>query len=235
MADIIGKCPPEPDELAGLDEAGFEAVELYLEPSHLDSYTTRQVVQTASPDVTVLHTPHVSLADSEYFDRTFELAASLDAFVVVHTTHVPLAETVAQVPVASNESYGYENHTHDGALDLEREVIDSGENLVLDVAHLYRNDPDHFREQFRRLTDSHSGAIAHVHLCDATAEDDHRQLGAGDIPLQTVVDWLRTDYEGSITLELLPDRQPTARDRFLTLAGSSLEDSSFHSLGCGGG
>jgi len=121
-------------------------------------------------------------------------------------------------PAPTDVPYGYENGTNDTVADLERQVIDAGERIVLDVAHLYRNDPGRFHEQFQRLTDRHGDAIAHVNLCDATAAEDHHQLGAGDIPLETVVDWLTTDYDGTLTLELIPDCQPTARDRFTEIA-----------------
>jgi len=58
---------------------------------------------------------------------------------------------------------------------------------VLDVAHLSLSGPEEFDEVFAHLTESYADRIDHVHLCDATAEDDHRQLGAGEIPLETVI------------------------------------------------
>jgi len=223
MVVLTGKCPPQPDTFARLDAYGFEALELYLEPAHLDEFaTTRQRCREAPLPVDVVHTPHVTLADATYFERTFDLAAALDAFVLIHTASVSLADSVASIPASRTDvPYGYENHTDDTASDLETQVIEAGETLVLDIAHLYRNAPDRFDEQFARLTTQHTDRIAHVHLCDATAEDDHRQLGAGNIPLETVIDWITTDYDGTLTLELMPDRQPTAYNRFREIAAQA--------------
>ena len=65
--------------------------------------------------------------------------------------------------------------------------------LVLDVAHLSLSGPEEFDKAFVHPTESYADRIDHVHLCDATAEDDHRQLyPASDKPLTIECYPLRT-------------------------------------------
>ena len=221
MLEFLGKCPPDDEQFRALADAGFEGFELYLEREHLDRFdATLQTCRAAPEGIEVIHTPHATLDEREYFAAAARLAARLDAYLLIHSSPIGLETTVAAVPdEPPSVPYGYENRTDTSVSDLETHVLDASADLVLDVAHLYLSGPDEFDEAFAHLTGSYADQINHVHLCDATAEDDHRQLGEGNIPLETVIDWLTTEHDGTVTLELMPDRQPTAYDRFMQVAG----------------
>ena len=220
MTQLLGKCPPDREQFRALADAGFDGFELYLDCEHLDRFdTTLQTCRETPHEIAVVHTPHVTLEEPEYFAAAGRLAGRLGAYLLIHSSPIGLEATVAAVPAEPPATaYGYENGPDNTTAAIETHILGSPAGLVLDVAHLYLAAPNQFDEAFAHLTDSYADRIDHVHLCDATAEDDHRQLGAGEIPLETVVDWIETAYDGTVTLELMSDRQPTAYDRFSDIA-----------------
>jgi len=216
VVTLIGKCPPARDEFETVEAAGFDGVELYLERRHLDAFERTLAACRVTPlDVEVVHTPHVTLDDAEYFARAFDLAADLDAFVLVHSSAVPLADAVREVPADSRDvPHGYENGIGDSTADIRATVLDADESPVLDVAHLYATDPSTFEDDLTALLADHADRIGHVHVTDATVDEDHHQIGEGDVPMELVADRLDRQYDGLVTLELMPPEQATARERF---------------------
>jgi len=176
VIELLGKCPPDREQFRALADAGFDDFELYLKREHLDRIDATVRTCCAAPEeIEVVHTPHATLDEREYFAAAAHLAARLEAYLLVHSSPIVLETTVAAVPgEPPSVPYGSENRNNNSVTDLETHILESSAGLVLDVAHLYLSGPEEFDEAFARLTESYVDRIDHVHLCDATAEDDHR-------------------------------------------------------------
>lgn len=206
---VVGKCPPDGDALAAAADRGFDAVELYLTTETLDVGAVQQAVESAPVAVSSVHTPHVRPQQRDVLARTDDLAARLDAYLVVHSQYAHHAHIPDFERVGFESRYGYENNPGASPHYLRNVILDVGHSLVLDTAHLYMA-TDHYREELESLLTTYPEQIELVHLTDATPLADGLPFGAGDIDLQTTTGLLADRFEGDVVLEVMPDDQSAA-------------------------
>lgn len=215
---IAGKCPPEKKELEAAKERGFENVELYLERTHLDNFEkTLENCREAKVEVVSIHTPHVSIEEPEYFNKTGELAEELNAKLVFHSSHlhhvnIPELEEKTDIDAV----YGYENNPGISTFAIENLILDRGHQLVLDTAHLFIGEEE-FQSAFKHLLDNHSEKIEVMHLCDSTKTVDGLGFGKGEIDLKATCQKINnSDFNGILVLEVMPAHQEAAIQKWKT-------------------
>lgn len=207
---VAGKCPPEADAFRAAADRGFEAVELYLEREHLESVEDiAAAVEASAIEVVSVHTPHVSLAESEYLNETDRLAVALDAFVVVHSSHLNHVDIPDVEALDLRAAYGYENKTGVSVRHLKHVILEPGHDLVLDVAHLFMAEADYLTGIEFLLTE-YGDQIRLVHLCDSTPVQDGLKFGAGDMDIRATTRLLDRHFDGTVILEVMPADQTAA-------------------------
>lgn len=211
---VAGKCPPEPRELQAADDRGFDHVELYLELRHLnDLEATRRAIEQSDVSVTSVHTPHVSLDGKRYLSRADRLAASIDAYLVVHSQHLLHTHIPELEELGFDAPYGYENNPGASSRFVENTILDRGFDLVLDTAHLFLAE-ETYVTTIDRLLDRYPARIPVIHLNDATLTQDGHAFGEGVMDLRRLARLLKRRFDGTLVLEVLPDDQADALDRF---------------------
>lgn len=212
---LVGKCPPDAESLTAAADRGFDAVELYLTPEHLDDVAeTVRTVQTSPVSAASVHTPHARPEEGETFRRADDLAARLDAYLVVHSQylqhfHVPVLESYDFAA-----DYGYENNPGASLFHLRNTILDRGHELVLDTAHLYATTARYY-ETLERLLSEYGSQLSVVHLTDGTTTADGLAIGAGEIDLRATTELLDRQFEGTVVLEVMPADQRAGWRRIL--------------------
>lgn len=222
---LAGKCPPEPDKLKIVSDSGFERTELYTTKDHLDTLDkTIQICKNADIEISSVHTPHVTEGDKEYLRKAITLADAFNARIVVDANPIPLDQLVELEENNTLEygslDHGYENRTIHIKEDMIETVLETGHDMTLDTAHLYRNNPDTFKEEFTTLLDNYDEQISIVHLCDATPEEDHVQFTEGSMPLGFILQQYKQSDVDYIVLELMPEEQGQALDTITQIVDS---------------
>lgn len=207
---LIGKCPPKLDSLTAAADRGFNAVELYLTPEHIDSFEeTLETVREAPVDIASIHTPHVIPDESFYFTKTDELAQAVDATLVVHSQYLHHTHIEELEAMHFDARYGYENIPGASKFHLENAILERGFKLILDTAHLYIAEQE-YQAAFEFLLKQYDSAIPLIHLNDATAVQDGLPFGEGEIDLEETVTILDNYYSGTVVLEVMPEYQTDA-------------------------
>jgi sugar phosphate isomerase/epimerase len=207
---VVGKCPPTPEELAAAAARGFDAVELYLERGHLDSFDrTLAAVRDSPVEAVSVHTPHVPIDEPEYFHAADRLAVSLSAYLVVHSNRVVNAFVPRLAELGFEAPHGYENNPGASVRHLRAMVLDSGHDLVVDTAHLFmaHADPE---SRLAELLETHGDRLRVVHLCDSSLTKDGLAFGAGSVDLRSLSRLLADRFDGTVVLEVMPERQAAA-------------------------
>lgn len=207
---FVGKCRPEADALAAAAGRGFDAVELFLERTHLDAVTDiAGLVEDAPVDVASVHTPHATPEDEPTFARADSLADSVDGYLVVHTQYAQHLHVPQLDRVGFEAPYGYENNPGASRYHLEKTILDRGHDLVLDTGHLYLAS-GRYLDDLEDLLAGYADRIRVVHLTDATPTRDNLPLAAGDIDVTATLSVLREHHDGPVVLEVPPDDQQAA-------------------------
>lgn len=211
--ELVGKCPPTPESLAAAKDRGFGEVELYLDPDHIDNYEdTLQQIREAAVDISSIHTPHVTPQQTSYFEKSDELATTLNATLVVHSQYLHHTHIAELEAIGFTADYGYENIPGASTFHLENAIIDQGLDLILDTAHLFIAAND-YQSAIARLLRNYNSQIPVVHLNDSTVLEDGLPFGHGEIPLEKTVQTLKNYYSGKIVLEVMPENQRDARTK----------------------
>lgn len=211
---VAGKSPPEPDELMAATDRGFDAIELYLERTHLDAVDESLAnVRDVGVDVVSVHTPHVPIDEPAYLRAADELADELDSYLVVHSNRIIHTFTSALEDLGFRAEYGYENNPGASARHVRHLILEPGHDFVLDTAHLFMAEAEYL-EQTSRLLREYADQIPVVHLCDSTPTVDGLGFGEGEMDMERLVAILRREFEGTIVLEVMPEEQTEARERF---------------------
>lgn len=211
---IAGKCPPEPDELESAHDRGFRYVELYLEKNHLqDIDRTAEIVDNSPVEVVSIHTPHVTLQESDYFLKADRLAQRLDAFLVFHSQYMHHVH-IPQIEKLDLESdYGYENQPGASQRIIESTVIGEGHDLVLDTAHFYMGEKD-YPKRIKQLLEDPETSIPLMHLCDSTRTEDGLAFGDGEMEMERLCQIIDEEFDGILVLEVMPDYQEDALEKW---------------------
>lgn len=213
MPEFLGKREPERGPLKEVYLSGFHAIELYLERAHLDNFGEAvRACEGASVDVETVHTPHVEVGEMKYIQFANNLAAVLDAVLVVHSSSIPFEELDrVEREVEFTVEYAFENQTGYDKAYMGEMLFDEDRQLVLDIAHLYRTLGDAWFEEFEALIDEHIENIPVIHFCDSTADVDGVAIGAGEMELEPAL--RRLDGEDvRVVLEVPVDEQEAAYD-----------------------
>ncbi|WP_181686533.1 sugar phosphate isomerase/epimerase family protein [Halorhabdus salina] len=207
----VGKCAPEPAALSAAIDRGFGAVELYLERAHLDAFEETVAAVRESPvSAASVHTPHVQLDETDYYQLTDRLAVELDASLVLHWKRVLQVFGPAVEGIGFEAPHGHENNTGASTLHLEEMILGRGSELVLDTAHLYTAERE-FQRALDRLLSTYPEQIGLIHLTDDTRRHDGPPFGDSEIDLgETIQTIRRSAFEGPIVLEVMPDEQAAA-------------------------
>jgi sugar phosphate isomerase/epimerase len=213
---LAGKCPPEPGELEEVSERGFDHVELMLREEHLDRFDeSLEAAEDADLDVASIHTPHVALDGLEYFRKADELAAELDAFLVVHSQymhHVHIDRIEQQMDFQAD--YGYENNPGASGHHLRNMILEPGHGLALDTAHLFMAE-ENYLEELESLLDSYTERVGVIHLCDANPTEDGLGFGEGDMDMERVCQVIDgSGFDGVLVFEVMPGHQESALERW---------------------
>jgi sugar phosphate isomerase/epimerase len=208
--DVVGKCPPTPEELAAAAARGFGAVEIYLERSHLDAFDrTLESIRDAPVEAVSVHTPHVPIDEPAYFHAADRLAVALSAYLVVHSNRVVNAFTPKLAELGFEAQHGYENNPGTSLRHLQAMILDPGYDLVVDTAHLFmaHADPE---ARLAELFEEHGDRIEVVHLCDASLTQDGLAFGTGSVDLRALSRLVMDCFHGTVVLEVMPERQAAA-------------------------
>jgi len=210
---IAGKAPPEPDELDRAIARGFDAIELYLERSHLEDVdATIGLLEAVAVEVVSVHTPHVPIDEPEWLHRSDRLADALGAYLVVHSNRIVHTFTPELEALDFRSEHGYEHNPGISERHIRSTVLDRDHELVLDTAHLYMAERD-YRSVTEGLLREFGDQLRVVHLCDSRLRNDGLGFGDGSMDMRTLSELLGQYFEGTLVLEVMPDRQREARER----------------------
>jgi sugar phosphate isomerase/epimerase len=212
---IAGKCAPEPEALSAASDRGFDAVELYLERTHLDAFeATLSAVRDSPVTAVSVHTPHVTRDETQWHERADDLAVALDAYMVLHSNHVLQMFGPDIEAIGFEAPHGHENNTGASVLHLEEMILSRGNELVLDTAHLYTAERE-YQRALDRLLSTYPDQIGLIHLTDGTRRHDGVPFSDGEIDLGETIRTIQTSaFDGPIVLEVMPDDQAAARRVF---------------------
>lgn len=213
---LAGKCRPEPDALREVRELGFDAVELQLLPEHLDEFE-RSLAATEHSDLDIVsvHTPHVTLEESEYFLLADGFASELDATLVVHSKHLQHVHIPDLEALGFESAFAYENNPGCSHYHIETAILNEGHDLVLDTAHLYIAEREYL-PALSELLREHVESIPVIHLSDSTRLRDGLSFGSGTVDLDRTEALIKRLYDGVVVLEVHPPTaQAEARGHFL--------------------
>lgn len=207
--NLLQKCPP--DELPDMNAT---TMELYLEKEHISSFDrTLELCKQTSKDIEVVHTPHVSYDDIDYLSRTHKLAQQLDSMLLIHSSHIDIYDAIEYAESQNLNNVSFENHTQTTVDEIMDIIHNKEHELTLDIAHLYRNDIDDFMNNLRSILSTPEN-IRHIHLCDATKEQDHLNIMDGDIPMERVIPLIENVNVDTMTIEVMPEKQTEAFMRY---------------------
>jgi sugar phosphate isomerase/epimerase len=210
---VAGKAPPEPGELDRAIARDFDAIELYLERSHLeDVAATIELLAEVAVEVVSVHTPHVPIDEPEWLHRSDRLADALGAYLVVHSNRIVHTFTPELEALDFRSEHGYEHNPGISERHIRSTVLDRGHELVLDTAHLYMAESDYLSVT-EGLLREFGDQIRVVHLCDSSLREDGLGFGDGSMDMRTLSELLERYFEGILVLEVMPDRQRKARER----------------------
>jgi len=211
---VAGKSSPNPNDLTAAVERGFDQIELYLEREHLDTFDeTVRNVRNAAVEVVSVHTPHVPIDTPEYLQAADDLADELDAYLVVHSNRIIHTHTTALENLGFQSDYGYENNPGVSVRHIQNMILDRGYDFVLDTAHLFMAEAEYL-DQAAKLLQDYPNQIPVVHLCDSTLTEDGLGFGKGMMEMEHVVKVLEREFEGIVVLEVMPDEQVNAKQKF---------------------
>ena len=228
---ILGKAPPESSELQKAADAGFEAVELYLEEKHLERMSqSADAVNESEVAVESVHTPHMARDELEYLTLTDDFAQEIDAdYMVIHPGAIPTNDVAGIEREFEFETpHGYESGMGESLHFIENAILDHEEvdmEFVFDVAHVYGGTPAYRRVVRTLLTEPHVNSIGLIHFCDSTATDDGLAIGEGDIDVEWLADQIRREYDGPVVLEVNGEDQAAALDFWKSNEENSQEES----------
>lgn len=211
---VAGKSPPNPNELSAAIERGFDLIELYLEREHLDSVDkTVRNIRNSALEVVSVHTPHVPIDTPEYLQAADNLADELNAYLVVHSNRIIHTHTPALEELGFQSDYGYENNPGVSTRHLQNMILERGYDFVLDTAHMFMAEAEYL-DQTTKLLQDYPDQIPIVHLCDSTLTEDGLGFGNGMMEMERVVKVLKREFEGIVVLEVMPDEQLNAKQKF---------------------
>jgi len=212
---VSGKCPPTEEELAASADRGFDYVELYLTPQHLDQFEeTVSTCRDAEVEVTSVHTPHIDMETLDYAKKADTLAEKFDARLVFHTYKLPLT-FVPRILDAMEFSadYGFEHQAGDSLYHVKQVLAEADQPIVLDTAHLYTGE-ENYLDALEELLLTYGEQIRVVHLCDGTRTEDGLPFGEGTMDMEAVSRIVASYYDGPVVLEVMPKHQGEARKAF---------------------
>ncbi|PSP72563.1 xylose isomerase [Halobacteriales archaeon QS_3_64_16] len=210
---VAGKAPAEPDELDRAVARGCDAIELYLERSHLeDVEATIELLEAVDIEVASVHTLHVPIDEPEWLHRSDRLADALGAYLVVHSNRIVHTFTPDLEALDFRSAYGYEHNPGISERHIRGTILDPGHELVLDTAHLYMAERDYLSVT-EQLLREFGDQVRVVHLCDSSLQEDGLGFGDGSIDMRTLSELIGQYFEGILVLEVMPDRQREARER----------------------
>lgn len=213
--DVAGKCPPEKDEIEAVRERGFDNTELYLERKHLDRYEeTLEICRSAQVNIQSIHTPHVPPEEKEYYLKSNRLAEELNAVLVVHSKYIHHISIPEIEEMNITGEYGYENNPGASPEHLEAMILNRDHKIILDTAHLYMCSDQSFEKNLKNFLKKHSEKICLIHVCDSTMKKDGLGLGEGNIDVKKMIEIIKKNYEGKITLEVMPEHQEKALQKW---------------------
>lgn len=211
---IAGKALPTAESMAETVDRGFERAELHCPPWTLsDLEETAETVRASSLAVASVHTPHVGPDDLELIADADRLARRLGATLVVHTQHLQHTRVPTVEALGLSADRAYENNPGASVRHLEATILDRELDLVVDTAHLYMAH-ESYRDRLAALLDRYGDRIPVVHLTDATPREDGLPFGEGASDLPALGRLLKGRYDGVVVLEVMPDHQRTALERF---------------------
>jgi sugar phosphate isomerase/epimerase len=211
---VAGKALPTAESMADTAERGFERAELHCPPWALEDVAdTADTVRGAPLSVTSVHTPHVGPDDLDPIRAADRLARRLETTLVVHTQHLQHTRVPTVEALGLSADRAYENNPGASVRHLEATILDRGLDLVVDTAHLYMAH-ESYVDRLATLLDRYGDRIPVVHLTDATPQEDGLPFGEGDSDLAALGRVLKERYDGVVVLEVMPDHQRAALERF---------------------
>jgi len=211
----IGKCPPESEELQKAHKRGFREVELYLEKEHLiNIHQTEKIVRNSPVKSASIHTPHVTVEEVEYLRKVDKLAETLDAYLVIHSQHILNIKSSLIEDIGLKSEHGYENNPGTSLHCIHNSVLKRSQEFVLDSAHLYIAE-NNYLKALKYLLSEYSEKIRFIHLNDSTKTKDGLAFGEGEVPVkETVKEIIKSNFAGKIVLEVMPEEQEEALEKF---------------------
>lgn len=208
----IGKVAPTDEALQHAIDDGFDAIELYLEPQHLQEAMDELVARLVGSELEIVsaHTPHDRRNRQELFQRTATLCDRLDALCVFHTGFMIEKKAVKIAGDLEADRIAFEDQPGTSRQAIEELVLGQGHDLVLDTGHLFMAS-DEFYADLEALAPE----ATHVHLCDSTLTQDGLAFGTGAIDIERTISILsESTYDGDVVLEVPVDRQEDALTYF---------------------
>ncbi len=214
--EVVGKCPPESEELESAKERGFDKVELYTTREHFDNLEkTLEAVKNAEVEVVSVHTPHVHIDDDKaYFWMADYLCREIDAYLVFHSQYIHHAHIPKLEQLQIKSDYGYENNPGASEPHITTNILEEGHQMVLDTAHFFMAE-ENYIEGIEGLLSNYGDQIDLIHLCDSTMTEDGLAFGEGEMDMEKVSQKIaESGFDGILVLEVMPEDQRDAREKF---------------------
>ena len=214
--EVVGKCPPEPEELEAAEERGFDKVEPYTTREHFDNLEkTLEDVKEADVEVVSVHTPHVHVDnDKAYFWMADYLCREINAYLVFHSQYMHHAHIPQLEELKIKSDYGYENNPGASKAHLKANILEKDYQMVLDTAHFFMAEENYLTE-IEGLLNNYGGQIDLIHLCDSTMTDDGLAFGDGEMDMKELSQKIsESGFDGILVLEVMPEDQKDARGKF---------------------
>jgi sugar phosphate isomerase/epimerase len=190
------------DQLNG-DYYGYE---LYLEKEDIYDNFEETLEKSKKANIESVHIPHVKYDEyQKTIELCDELAQKLKASIVCHSSYVrPLMANKEFDYSVLDSEYGIENHWGLSVPQINISIFENkNHNLVLDVAHLYVTNPGMYQRNLSYILFEYSDQISQIHICDAICDEDHLDIGDGNIDMKrTLEKIIKSDYEGNIVVEV---------------------------------
>lgn len=211
---VAGKAIPVTDSLSNAADRGFERVELHCPIAVLEDVAeTAATVRESPVSAASIHTPHVTVDDLEPIADADRLARALDATLVVHTQYLQHTRIPDVEALDLRADRAYENNPGASVRHLTAAIVDRGHDLVVDTAHLYMAHEDYV-DRLADLLDRAGDRVPVVHLTDSSPRVDGLAFGDGEVDLPAIGRLLKSSYDGTVVLEVMPEHQREALERF---------------------
>lgn len=209
--EILGKCPPIPKEFDNIEKAGFENVELYIKRKHLENFKeTISAVKNTEINISSVHTPHCTIKENKYINKSIKLADDTDSYLVFHSNKIPTRRWIKWLKEKElGINYCIENNPGDSSYFIKNFIFKNNFDFGLDIAHIFMSEKDYVKVIDKMLS-NYDEYVNLIHFCDSTIEEDGLPIKKGVMDIKSIADIISKKFSGKLVLEVMPKHQREA-------------------------